>query len=174
MIKMFIATISNQCSQKLSVVSHRHSRYQHDVFIASNQMRPERLVIVARWFKTEYGLLQPVLIPYGLDMSKEFSKSVYCVFKDQPPQKRLSRGGTYKCMMFVLGNINTHDHVLIRSPDPILHLTILLEPDKIFYVHDNPGQRKIQKILLIKVKGRFEPFPMSFVVYLGDRRRFFS
>jgi hypothetical protein len=77
------------------------------------------------------------LIPDGIDMSKESAKSLYCVFKDQPPQKRLSRGGTCKCMVLVFANIDAYDRVLIRSTDLILHLTILLEPDKIFSVHYN-------------------------------------
>jgi len=71
--------------QQLSVVFDHHPGDQHDIFITSDQMGSQRFVIVACWFHTEYGLIQSVLIPDGIDMGQKFVKSFYCVFKDQSP-----------------------------------------------------------------------------------------
>ncbi len=124
--------------EQLPIPLDRLRRDQHHTVPTGDQILPQGLMIVGRGLQTQNHLLKAMLNSHCLCLQKEPLKTLSVIPKDQPPEKGLSRGRAEKGFVPLLGHIDPHDQVLLRTSDLLLQLTELLQSGTILFIHWKP------------------------------------
>ena len=72
-------------------------------------------MVVGCGFKAEYYFFKTVLYLDCICLDEKPFKSFLCVFKDQPLKESLSCSCAKECIVFVFGNINAYNEIVLLA-----------------------------------------------------------